>query len=109
VDSRRFAETVGRVDTQDWERRINQAETIVVTAAATPPPCRRQKDLFTTSDCQEVRKIALPPQSTERRGSGGGRLTEERVSRLQLVQGEERETMVKAWVESTSCENLAKV
>ena len=100
MDSRRFAETIGRVNTQDWEQRIHQhgsAENVAAAvAAAPPPPRRRQQDGLKLKE-GDGKVLVLNIR----------RLTEERVN---LLEDEEvRETMVKAWVESTSSENLHEV
>ena len=67
VDSRRFAETVGRVDTRDWEQRIQgNAPNDTLPVVSTPPPNRRQKDV-----------TAAPLVK-----SSSGKLTEESVNSL---------------------------
>jgi hypothetical protein len=97
VDSRRFAETVGRVNTHQWEQRIQHGASDETAAAVnTPPPPRRRE--------QAAAKTIGGTVGVEMVGSV--RLTEASVNQLEE---EARETMVKAWVESTSSENIHEV
>jgi hypothetical protein len=65
VDSRRFVESIGRVNTQQWEHRIQHgADEAAAAVVATPPP--RRKELQGATRAELVGNVRLTEESVNK-------------------------------------------